>query len=189
MDAIEQSVARLQDRTQHTSKRFVAVVYLGTSGDQRALKPLIDMLSDSDATLRATAAGILHRLGHHDAIPALQRALDDYYPRVRVNALISLVRLHYPHALSMVQNALLNDTEPTVRSTAIQLLAEIHIAQPTSEAGQSAFGLLVGLLGNTGWLDETQGLKLCDCAAEALEERVGSAQALAVVAQWRASQA
>jgi hypothetical protein len=65
------------DPKQSEKQRVAAVTALGRLNDKKALKPLVQALSDKSATVRAVAAVALGKLGHRAALPALRNAQTD----------------------------------------------------------------------------------------------------------------
>lgn len=180
MDDVERAIQQLQSTNNHPA-RFVAVAKLGTSADPRAIEPLIAALSDGDDKVRAGAAGLIHRFPRADVIPPLAQLVDDANPRVRRNAITSLIKLRFTHGFDMLLDVIQNDPDGSVKGIAIQLLADIY--------DERVPGVLVSLLQVTtviGYDTRTdREFRICDCAAQTLEDKIATPEAKQIVAQWR----
>lgn len=72
--------------------RFVVLVTLGTSGDSRAVAPVLAASQSEDSGLRSLAAILLQQLEGEGVVPALSGLLGDGELEVRANAAISLAK-------------------------------------------------------------------------------------------------
>ncbi|MGD8752984.1 MAG: HEAT repeat domain-containing protein, partial [Anaerolineales bacterium] len=69
-----------------------SITALGEIGDSRALKTLINALTDKNVFIRRESVQALRRLGDKRAIPELRKALKDADKVVRIYALHSLIQ-------------------------------------------------------------------------------------------------
>ncbi len=74
------------------TNRFVVLVTLGTSGDDRALPAVISACESQDVGLRSLAAILLQQFEGEGVVPALQALLHTGELEVRANAAISLTK-------------------------------------------------------------------------------------------------
>lgn len=121
-------VHRLHDRSEQM--RMVVSNALGDIGDNRALRPLIEIiLRDPVAAVRAQAASALGRIGDEGALPLLVTALGDPEYWMRFRALEAIEALQ-PTDTSPIEVAL-NDNNPEVRkraALALERLGALEIA-------------------------------------------------------------
>lgn len=96
---------------------------LGDLQDERAIKPLVEILkNDKDSLVRSYAAGFLSKFeGQPDVIEPLIAALTDKDSYVRMNAVMSLTELRAYQALEEIMQAL-KDEAVSVRWWACQYL-------------------------------------------------------------------
>lgn len=96
------AVLPLFNHTEPVIRRLAADI-LGNNAahtDERAaLRPLLALLNDSEAIVRASSADALGKLGSRSAFNALSEALYDEAPGVRFSAAASLGRLGDPRAV------------------------------------------------------------------------------------------
>jgi HEAT repeat protein len=72
-EAVPELIERLRQEEDVVPRTF-AITALGKLGDERALKPLCDLLADDDVLVRQSAADALGVLGHPDAVEPLRQA-------------------------------------------------------------------------------------------------------------------
>lgn len=89
------AVDPLMDRmtTGPDTLKLVAIRVVGERRPKGALKPLVALLGDGNADIRASAVWALGRLRNRKAVPALKRALKDEDPRVVKAARVALWKL------------------------------------------------------------------------------------------------
>ena len=98
---------------------------------RRAVKPLLEALTDEDAGLRMSALDVLADLGHGDAAIPLGRLLDERAPRVRVRAAVALGRIGDPRGIGALKRGL-SDGDQGVRAAAAWALGSIGGSKATS---------------------------------------------------------
>ena len=81
---------------------------LGRIGHIRAIQPLANALSDSDFTVRASAAAALGRIGDSHAVPSLILALRDIHSTVRFRAIYALANIGDSRAVKPLMPLLLD---------------------------------------------------------------------------------
>jgi len=108
----------------------LATRVLGSIGDIRAERALLQMLGAPNRRLREAAAAGLGRAAGPDAVPHLLDAANDPHPTVRSAAVDSLGRQLDPAALETLEN-LLHDPEPSVRMAAGAALTRIPGGEDT----------------------------------------------------------
>ena len=89
-------------------QRARAAERLGYFGDETAVGPLAELLTDEDETVRAVAARALARLATEEAVAALVRTLDDpsELTRLRVAENLDRVgRLAVPHLVKLLEES------------------------------------------------------------------------------------
>ena len=118
-------IAALGEETLRYGWRIPAV--LAYTGDERAVEPLIAVLSASYAPLRSEAAEALGKLGDARAVPPLIAALKD--PDARFQAMDALAKLRDERAIAPLV-ALLANPSPGVRSSAAKALERITGERP-----------------------------------------------------------
>ena len=101
-----------------------AVTILGRIQDKQAVKPLISLLENDQANLRARAAEALGRIKDRRALPPLINLLRDDDANVRVNAAQALAAMPDIDCLEPLIGAL-KDSDPDVQLQAICALGNI----------------------------------------------------------------
>nr|WP_321350720.1 HEAT repeat domain-containing protein [uncultured Methanoregula sp.] len=102
-------------------ERFQAVIMLGKSDDPRAVRPLMDLLSDRDAGIRCAATTALGQLKSGRSVEALLERLKDRdeMVEIRSQAIIALVAIRSTGALRGLREFSLEpDEDPQLRSWA-----------------------------------------------------------------------
>ena len=94
-------------------------------GSEAALTRLAETASDPDAALREQAVAALARLNTAAAEPALVAALSDVDASVRARAIRGLRTFGTDTAAESLDNALIGDTDPEVRLTALAAVGSL----------------------------------------------------------------
>ncbi len=102
----------------------------------RAVKPLLEALTDDDPGLRMSALAVLADLGHGDAATPLGRLLDEREARVRVRAAVALGRIGDERGLRALRRGV-EDADQGVRAASAWALGAI--------GGRKAASLLLSL--------------------------------------------
>ena len=108
-------------------ERVRAVVALGKSDDPRAVRPLMDLLSDNDPEIRISATTALGQLKSGRAVEALTRLLKERNEQVflRQQAAVSLAAIRSTGAIRVLKEYIASeDEDPAVRSYVIVLMEE-----------------------------------------------------------------
>jgi len=108
--------------------RLRAVVALGKSGDPRAVRPLVDLLSDSDTGIRLAATTALGSLKSGRPVDELMGRLQDRNEQmvIREQAVVALTGIRSTGAIRGLREFSLNeDEDPVLRSYAGNLLKDI----------------------------------------------------------------
>ena len=111
-----------------TTERLRAVVALGKSGDPRAVRPLVDLLGDTDAEIRLSATTALGNLKSGRPVDELVGRLRDRSEEIviREQAAVSLTAIRSTGALRGLREFALDVGEdPKLRSYAGNLLKDI----------------------------------------------------------------
>lgn len=91
---------------------------------ERAVKPLLEALTDDDSGLRMSALDVLADLGHGDAAIPLGRLLDEREPRVRVRAAVALGRIGDERGVGALKRGI-RDGDQGVRAASAWALGSI----------------------------------------------------------------
>ncbi|MBD1928143.1 HEAT repeat domain-containing protein [Trichocoleus sp. FACHB-90] len=97
---------------------------LGEIGNEAAISTLLQVLQDSNAMVRASAAKALGKIGSEDAISALLIALQDSSAMVRASATEALGKVGSEDAISALLTAL-QDQDAMVRASATEALGKV----------------------------------------------------------------
>jgi HEAT repeat protein len=97
---------------------FIVVEILGKMEDSTAVKPLCEMISNSNPSIRKSAATSLGIIGSPSSLPYLVKALDDSFPVVRHNAVAALGTIHNPLAAKYIY-MMFRDKADSVRAVAV----------------------------------------------------------------------
>jgi HEAT repeat protein len=84
-------------------RRARAAEYLGYFGGERSVRPLGELLADSDETVRAVAARSLARIGTQEAARILAKTLDDPSEPTRLRVSENLERIGSPSVKPLVE--------------------------------------------------------------------------------------
>ncbi|WP_422931032.1 PVC-type heme-binding CxxCH protein [Singulisphaera sp. PoT] len=153
----EDSLTSLSQAAKSASKltaRLHAIWGLGQLGRARVdvAGPLLPLLKDSEAEVRAQAAKVLGELKVPSALEPLIGAAADSQPRVRFFAAMALGKLGRPEALPALLNVLrdANDREPYLRHAAVMGLTGINsndlLAKSMSDSSSSVrMGVLLAM--------------------------------------------
>lgn len=110
-----------------TAVRLQAVVALGKSGDPRAVRPLVDLLTDADPEIRLSATTALGQLKSGRPVDELIGRLRDRDERIatREQAAVALSIIRSTGAISGLREfAADKDEDPVLRSYSKNLLKE-----------------------------------------------------------------
>ena len=113
-----------------TTERLRAAVALGKSGDPRAVRPLVDLLSDTDREIRLAATTALGSLKSGRPVDELVERLRDRgeLGDVRQQAAVSLVAIRSTGALRGLREFVADeDEEQMLRTFAGNLLQDIGV--------------------------------------------------------------
>ncbi len=107
--------------------RIHAVWALGQIGSTAALNPIVELLSDSDAEVRAQAAKVLGDRRFPSAFDALLKAVNDPSPRVQFFAAMGLSKLARKEAVPAIVTLLRSnaDKDPYLRHAAVMALTAL----------------------------------------------------------------
>ena len=111
-----------------TADRLRAVVALGKSGDPRAVRPLVDLLNDSDEEIRLSATTSLGSLKSGRPVDELVGRLRDRSEQmvIREQAAVALAAIRSTGALRGLREfAQDEDEDPVLRASADSLLTGI----------------------------------------------------------------
>jgi HEAT repeat protein len=171
------SLSHLQDSDMYDEFNTTnPALTLGILEDVRAVTPLIEALENLPWHIHETILWALERIAvaHPivDAILAL-RAAEDI--AIRHEAIAFLGQLRDPVAIDHLMVAL-EDEDWRIRNGAINMLRRFNDTRSIQPLTQ--------LLSDYTIVEPLFGTRICDVAAEALEE-IGTAEALVAVAAWR----
>ena len=110
------------------AERLRAVVALGKSGDPRAVRPLVDLLGDTDPEIRLAATTALGNLKSGRPVDELIERLQDRNEQmvIREQAAVALTSIRSTGALRGLREFSLNeDEDPVLRGYAGNLLKDI----------------------------------------------------------------
>lgn len=123
-DSAVPSLTRLVESVAAPDVRIAAIMATERIGSLEIIEPLLRILHDPHAGVRAQAINTLGRLGDMRAGPALTHCLVDANRDVRLQAAIALGKLSYQQALPYLVKAF-NDSEWAVRFRAAQALGKL----------------------------------------------------------------
>ncbi|HZU37774.1 MAG TPA: HEAT repeat domain-containing protein [Gemmataceae bacterium] len=142
--SVPQAIAAFTAVAQHNSHplaRLHAIWGLGQIGrkDTSALTPLLALLADRDAEVRAQAAKLLGEDRQTEAFERLLPLLKDSSTRVRFFAALALGRLGRAEAVTPVLEMLRDndDKDPYLRHAGVMALARIHDREQLSRAASN----------------------------------------------------
>lgn len=119
--------AALEDESDRTVQLAV-LDSLRTIGSPETADVLVPLLASEDITLRTGAVEALQSLGDASA-PAIQAAIKDPDPDVRIMALDVLQDLRCADSVNWLSDVLANETHANVVGTALDRLVEIGTAE------------------------------------------------------------
>lgn len=122
-DNIDDAIARL--KTGGEDQRKDAAEYLGSVGDERAVKALMDAMTDPEDDIREEAAEGLGKIGGADAVPLLIRALHDESIGVVRAAIKSLGRIGDDRAIDPLQEKAADTAVPWISQEASKSIMRI----------------------------------------------------------------
>jgi HEAT repeat protein len=111
-----------------TANRLRAVVALGKSGDPRAVRPLVDLLGDTDTEIRLSATTALGNLKSGRPVDELIGRLRDRSEErvIREQAALALTSIRSTGALRGLREFVADETEdPVLRTYSGNLLKDI----------------------------------------------------------------
>lgn len=124
--ALEPLLKALED--EHVEVRASAALSLGRLGDPRAVPALLDHLAnDTGSKARLLSAWAANMIGTEPVTAALESALTDSDPRIRVTACSHFVRKKDMRAVEKIRE-MLGDPEPVWRSSAADMLIQLGLA-------------------------------------------------------------
>lgn len=133
---------RIKLKSANPKARLHAVQSLGSSGKEKAVKPLLRSLSDPDARVRSAAAKALGHLQSERALQLLLPCLADKRSEVRKAAVISL-RYQGDGRASRALAPLLKDPDVQVRAATASTLRKLDW-HPANEEERAAFEVASG---------------------------------------------
>lgn len=104
--------------------RLCAIDGLGNSGDYRAVEILVELMADSDVSIRSGAAKALGTIGDVHAVEPLIQALADSDEYVRYQVVMTLEQLGDVRAVQPIIHCL-SDPDNQVRSSAAEALGKL----------------------------------------------------------------
>ena len=110
------------------AERLRAVIALGKSGDPRAVRPLVDLLGDTDQEIRLAATTALGNLKSGRPVDELIERLQDRNEQmvIREQAAVALVSIRSTGALRGLREfSLGEEADPALRAYAGNLLKDI----------------------------------------------------------------
>jgi twitching motility protein PilT len=110
--------------------RVSAADTLGRLKDPRSVEALVAVLGDPDVKLAAVEA--LGRIADPRALPALGKMLADPAPDVRIEVMLALRSFKHPQVRNALTSIAQNDPDRGVRTQAVDILAELASAEPSS---------------------------------------------------------
>lgn len=129
-------IATLLEELQHTDpkKRRQAIWKLAQTADSRAMKPLVDLMIDTDSQERSLILEALSQISTRTLKPmnhALTLSLQDKNPQVRKNAIRDLTRIH--ELMSQIYQLLchaIDDSDREVQETAKWAINQLNTQIP-----------------------------------------------------------
>jgi hypothetical protein len=129
LDAIDELVQDLQEPD--PKKRRKAIWSLAQKGDSRAMKPLVDLMLDSDSQERSLILEALSQISIRTLKPmnqALAVSLQDKNPQVRKNAIRDLTRIYdLMSQISQMLRHAMDDSDADVQETAKWALNQLNL--------------------------------------------------------------
>jgi HEAT repeats len=129
LDAIDELIQDLQEPD--PKKRRKAIWSLAQKGDSRAMKPLVDLMLDSDSQERSLILEALSQISIRTLKPmnqALAVSLQDKNPQVRKNAIRDLTRIYdLMSQISQMLRHAMDDSDADVQETAKWALNQLNL--------------------------------------------------------------
>ena len=134
LDKVDQLITHLD--SPQVALRHRAIWELGQQADSRAMKPLLDLLPQSDSKQQSLILAAISEIGLKTFKPmkqALAASLDSPNPEVRKNAIRDLQRL-YETVLqsSQLLHYAMNDPDPEVQETAKWAIDQLNLLHHTN---------------------------------------------------------
>lgn len=119
------------------NQRRKAIWELGQRGDSRAIKPLVDMLANSDSNQYSLILATLSEIGVRTLKPmnnAWSISLQNQNPEVRKNAIRDLTRIYeLVNQITYLLHYATDDPDPEVQETARWAINQLNFMRPRSE--------------------------------------------------------
>jgi tetratricopeptide (TPR) repeat protein len=129
LDVIDELIQDLQEPD--PKKRRKAIWELAQKGDSRAMKPLVDLMLDSDSQERSLILEALSQISIRTLKPmnqALAISLQDKNPQVRKNAIRDLTRIYdLMSQISQMLRHAMDDSDAEVQETARWALSQLNL--------------------------------------------------------------
>ncbi|WP_446717991.1 HEAT repeat domain-containing protein [Crocosphaera sp. Alani8] len=131
-DQVENLIKQLQEN--EPKKRRQAIWKLAQTADSRAMKPLVDLMIDTDSQERSLILEALSQISTRTLKPmnhALTLSLQDKNPQVRKNAIRDLTRIH--ELMSQIYQLLchaIDDSDQEVQETAKWAINQLNTQIP-----------------------------------------------------------
>jgi hypothetical protein len=129
LDIVDELVKDLQEPD--PKKRRKAIWELAQKGDSRAMKPLVDLMIDSDSQERSLILEALSQISIRTLKPmnqALALSLQDKNPQVRKNAIRDLTRIYdLMSQISQMLRHAMDDSDAEVQETAKWALNQLNL--------------------------------------------------------------
>ncbi len=132
VDIIELLIEDLQHL--NPDRRRKAIWELGQNGDSRAIKPLVDLLANSDSNQYSLVLATLSEIGVRTLKPmnnAWSISLQNQNPEVRKNAIRDLTRIYeLVNQITYLLNYATDDPDPEVQETARWAINQLSFMRP-----------------------------------------------------------
>jgi hypothetical protein len=134
VDIIELLIEDLQHL--NPERRRKAIWELGQNGDSRAIKPLVDLLANSDSNQYSLVLATLSEIGVRTLKPmnnAWSISLQNQNPEVRKNAIRDLTRIYeLVNQITYLLHYATDDPDPEVQETARWAINQLSFMRPRS---------------------------------------------------------
>lgn len=134
VDIIELLIEDLQHL--NPERRRKAIWELGQHGDSRAIKPLVDLLANSDSNQYSLVLATLSEIGVRTLKPmnnAWSISLQNQNPEVRKNAIRDLTRIYeLVNQITYLLHYATDDPDPEVQETARWAINQLNFIRPRS---------------------------------------------------------
>lgn len=137
-DEVDDEIGQLKNSEEDVREK--AAERLGELGDSRALKPLIQALSDDDNDVVEKAAQSLGQIGSPEAVDPLIDAFNEHPANwgIRVKTAKAMELIGDPRALPPLQEALMDEQNPFVLSHIRRAIRTLESKQERSPAPQTS---------------------------------------------------